>query len=40
MQAFVIISCNYDKCRCEYKELIDKGVFDKGSIWNSSKLKS
>ena len=27
---------NDDKCRCRCKELIDKGVFDKGSIWNSS----
>ena len=27
---------NDDKCRCGCKELIDKGVFDKGSIWNSS----
>ena len=25
---------NEDKCRCEYKELIDKGVCDKGFIWN------
>ena len=23
-----------DKCRCECKELIDKGACDKGSIWN------
>ena len=27
---------NDDKCRCEYKELIDKGVCDKGFIWNPS----
>ena len=27
---------NGDKCRCECKELIDKGVSDKGSIWNPS----
>ena len=27
---------NNDKCRCECKELIDKGVCDKGSIWNPS----
>ena len=27
---------NNDKCRCEYKELIDKGVCDKGYIWNPS----
>ena len=25
---------NNDKCRCECKELIDKSVCDKGSIWN------
>ena len=25
-----------DKCRCECKELIDKGVCDKGFIWNPS----
>ena len=25
---------NDDKCRCECKELIDKGVCDKGSIRN------
>ena len=27
---------NEDKCRCESKELIDKGGFDKGFIWNPS----
>ena len=27
---------NNDKCRCECKELIDKGVWDKGFIWNPS----
>ena len=27
---------NEDKCRCEYKELIDKGICDKGFIWNPS----
>ena len=27
---------NKDKCRCECKELIDKGVWDKGFIWNPS----
>ena len=26
----------WSKCRCECKELIDKGVCDKGFIWNSS----
>ena len=25
---------NKDECRCECKELIDKGVRDKGFIWN------
>ena len=27
---------NNDKCRCECKELIDKGVWEKGFIWNPS----
>ena len=27
---------NDDKCRCEFKELIDKSVLDKGSIWGPS----
>ena len=27
---------NDDKCRCEYKELIDKEICDKGFIWNPS----
>ena len=27
---------NKDKCRCECKELIDRGVFDKGYAWNPS----
>ena len=27
---------NKNKCRCEYKELIDKGICDKGFIWNPS----
>ena len=27
---------NNDKCRCECKELINKGVCDKGFIWNPS----
>ena len=26
----------YDKCRCELKELIDKGVCSKESFWNPS----
>ena len=25
-----------DKCRCECKELIGKGICDKGFIWNPS----
>ena len=29
-----------DKWRCEHKELIDKGVCDKGFIWNSSSCES
>ena len=29
-------SWNEDKCRCECKELIDKGSWDKGFNWNSS----
>ena len=29
-------SWNEDKCRCEYKELIDKDVWDKAFIWNPS----
>ena len=24
------------ECRCEWKELIDKGVCDKGYVWNPS----
>ena len=27
---------NEDKCRCEFKELIEKGICDKGFIWNPS----
>ena len=30
---------NDDKCRCEYKELINIGVSDKGYAWNSSNCK-
>ena len=38
MQAFVIINKvgMMIKCRCECEELIDKGVCDKGFIWNPS----
>ena len=40
MQVFAIIKkrWNKDKCRCECKELIDKGICDKGFlvIWNPS----
>ena len=28
-----------DKCRCEYKELIDKGMRDKGFIWSPSNCR-
>ena len=28
--------CNNEKCRCECKELIDKGRCDKEFVWNSS----
>ena len=31
---------NNDKCRCEGKELIDKGVCDKGYAWNPSNCES
>ena len=34
MQAFVVINNVGNKCRCECKELVDKSVCDKGSIWN------
>ena len=34
--ATMTMSWNDDKCRCECKELIDKGVFDKRFIWNPS----
>ena len=27
---------NNEKCRCECKELIDKGSYNKGFIWNPS----
>ena len=27
---------NEGKCRCECKELVDKGIWDKGFIWNPS----
>ena len=38
MQLFVIINkkWNKDKCRCDCKELTDKGTCDKGYIWNPS----
>ena len=38
MQLFVITNKDgmKNKCRCECKELIDKGVCDKGYIWNPS----
>ena len=30
---------NTDKCRCEYRELIYRGICDKGFIWNRSNCK-
>ena len=30
---------NDDKCRCECKESIDKGICDKGFIWNPSNFE-
>ena len=30
---------NKDKCRCECKELIDKGSCDNGFIWNPSNFE-
>ena len=30
---------NKDKCRCEYRKLVDKDVCDKGFIWNPSTCK-
>ena len=30
---------NHDKCRCEYKKLIHKGICDKGFIWNPSNFE-
>ena len=40
MELFVIVNNNGMKinheCRCQCKELIDKGVCSKGFIWNPS----
>ena len=38
MQLFVITNKDgmKNKCRCECKEVIDKGVCDKGYAWNPS----
>ena len=40
MELFVIVNNNgmkiNDECRCQCKELIDKGVCSKGFIWNPS----
>ena len=37
MQVFLITKrWNNDKWRCEYKEGIDRGIRDKGFIWNPS----
>ena len=30
---------NNGKCQCQCKELIDKGIFDKGYIWNPSNCR-
>ena len=27
---------NKDKCRCRFKELINKGIYNNGFIWNPS----
>ena len=35
----IINNVNNDTCRCECKELTDKGVRNKGYIWNSSNCK-
>ena len=32
----IAINWNSNKCRCEYKEFIDKGRCNNGSIWNPS----
>ena len=29
---------NEDKCKCQCKKLIDKGICDKGFIWNRGNL--
>ena len=31
-----ISACNNEKCRCEWKELIDKAICDKRFVWNPS----
>ena len=33
---FLPTSENFEKCRCKCKELIEKGICDKGFIWNPS----
>ena len=30
---------NNDKCRCEFKDLVDKGRCDKKFIWNPSNFE-
>ena len=35
IKLFVIVN-NNGKCRCDCKKLIDRGVCDKGYIWNPS----
>ena len=36
MQVFAIVDNYLMRCRCECKDLIDKGIFHKGFIWNPS----
>ena len=36
---FTNVIHKFHKCRCECKELIDKGICDKGFIWNLSNCK-
>ena len=31
---------NKDKCRCQCKEFVNKGIFDKGFTWNLSNCES
>ena len=40
MQVFAIVDNYLMRCRCECKDLIDKGIFHKGFIWNPSTCES